>query len=100
MYQTSDWSLALGHHGYQRACDLVSGQASNGPLGSPVYRMRREDRTPISFHPLADLGGQLNFFQISRDLKLTCFKGAAAGQNAPCNPRQLVSERDCKDVAV
>src|SRR4029453_10834613 len=25
-----------GHHGYQRACDLISGQASNGPFGSPV----------------------------------------------------------------
>jgi len=28
--------LAPGHHGYQRACDLISGQASNGPSGSPV----------------------------------------------------------------
>jgi enamine deaminase RidA (YjgF/YER057c/UK114 family) len=28
--------LAPGHHGYQRACDLISGQASNGPNGSPV----------------------------------------------------------------
>jgi hypothetical protein len=26
-----------GHHGYQRACDLISGQASTGPLGSPVF---------------------------------------------------------------
>src|SRR6476660_6675687 len=34
-----DWSLlcAPGHHGYQRACDLISGQASNGPFGSPVF---------------------------------------------------------------
>jgi hypothetical protein len=29
--------LAPGHHGYQRACDLISGQASNGPSGSPVF---------------------------------------------------------------
>src|SRR5262249_60242322 len=28
---------APGHHGYQRACDLISGQASNGPNGSPVF---------------------------------------------------------------
>jgi hypothetical protein len=28
---------APGHHGYQRACDLISGQASTGPLGSPVF---------------------------------------------------------------
>ncbi len=29
--------LAPGHHGYQRACELFSGQASNGPFGSPVF---------------------------------------------------------------
>src|SRR4249920_726720 len=28
---------APGHHGYQRACDLISGQASSGPFGSPVF---------------------------------------------------------------
>jgi len=28
---------APGHHGYQRACELVTGQASNGLLGSPVF---------------------------------------------------------------
>ena len=27
---------APGHHGYQRACVLISGQASSGPFGSPV----------------------------------------------------------------
>jgi hypothetical protein len=31
MYPASDWSvLCSGHHGYQRACGLVSGQASIG----------------------------------------------------------------------
>ena len=33
MYQTSDWSIAPGHHGYQRACELISGQASAGYQG-------------------------------------------------------------------
>jgi hypothetical protein len=28
---------APGHHGYQRAFDLMSGQASKGPFGSPVF---------------------------------------------------------------
>src|SRR5215468_5014056 len=28
---------APGHHGYQRACGLISGQASTGPFGSPVF---------------------------------------------------------------
>ena len=29
--------IAPGHHGYQRASDLISGQTSTGPLGSPVF---------------------------------------------------------------
>ena len=28
---------APGHHGYQRACGLISRQASTGPFGSPVF---------------------------------------------------------------
>ena len=28
---------APSHHGYQRACDLILGQASNGLVGSPVF---------------------------------------------------------------
>jgi hypothetical protein len=28
---------APGHHGYQRACELVTGQTSIGPFGSPVF---------------------------------------------------------------
>src|SRR5262245_13280048 len=28
---------APSHHGYQRACDLISGQASNGPFRSSVF---------------------------------------------------------------
>ena len=47
---------APGHHGYQRACDLISGQASIGAIWVTSVRMRREDRTSISSHPLADLG--------------------------------------------
>ena len=34
MYPAFGWSsCAPGHHGYQRACDLISGQASMGHLG-------------------------------------------------------------------
>ena len=33
MYQVSSWScFAPDHHGYQRACVLISGQASSGPF--------------------------------------------------------------------
>jgi hypothetical protein len=49
---------APGHHGYQRACVLISGQASNGAIWVTSVRMRPEDRSSISFHPLADLGGK------------------------------------------
>jgi len=37
MYPTSVGALAPGHHGYQRAFDLIICQASSGPLGSPVF---------------------------------------------------------------
>jgi hypothetical protein len=50
---------APGHHGYQRACVLVNGQASNGAIWVTSVRMRSEDRTSISSHPLADLGWKL-----------------------------------------
>jgi hypothetical protein len=38
MYPVFDWScFAPDHHGYQRACGLIIGQTSNGPVGSPVF---------------------------------------------------------------
>jgi hypothetical protein len=37
MYQTSDWSLAPGRHGYQRACESHYRKGLNGPFGSPVF---------------------------------------------------------------
>src|SRR3984893_14014456 len=49
---------APDHHGYQRACELISGQASNGPFGSPVFACAGKTDPPSSSHPLADLGGQ------------------------------------------
>jgi hypothetical protein len=57
MYPAFDWSVVLrAHHGYQRACVLITGQASSGAIWVTRIRMRREDRSSISFHPLADLG--------------------------------------------
>src|SRR5262249_60254246 len=49
---------APSHHGYQRACDLVTGQASNGLVGSPVFACAGKTDPPSSSHPLADLGGE------------------------------------------
>src|SRR5437764_13417809 len=47
---------APGHHGYQRAFELISGQASKGPFGSPVFACAGKTDPPSSSHPLADLG--------------------------------------------
>jgi len=46
MYPAFDWSVAPGHHGYQRACDLISGEASTGPFGSPVFACAGKTEPP------------------------------------------------------
>src|SRR6202011_5123281 len=38
---------APSHHGYQRACVLISGQASIGPFGSPVFARARKTDPPF-----------------------------------------------------
>jgi hypothetical protein len=48
MYPASRWSVAPGHHGYQRACDLVSGSASTKPFGSPVFACAGKTDPPSS----------------------------------------------------
>src|ERR1700687_5496299 len=49
-------AFAPGHHGYQRACVLISGQASSGPFGSPVFACAGKTDPPSLLIPLADLG--------------------------------------------
>ena len=55
MYPVSDWScFAPDHHGYQRACDLINGQASMGhsghqcahALGRPNLHLVSSSRRP------------------------------------------------------
>src|SRR5262245_29701520 len=46
---------APGHDGYQRTCDLISGQTSVGHSGHQCSHAP-EDRSSISFESLADLG--------------------------------------------
>src|SRR5258707_7522340 len=59
MYPVSSWScFAPNHHGYQRACDLINGQASTGHPGHQCSHAP-EDRSSISTYPLADLGWKL-----------------------------------------
>src|SRR5260370_28682398 len=62
---------APGHHGYQRAFELISGQASNGPFGSPVFACAGKTDPPSSSHPLADLGGTSKQL-LAEDLCLQC----------------------------
>src|SRR5450432_102226 len=38
---------APGHHGYQRAYVLISGRASIGPFGSPVFARARKTDPPF-----------------------------------------------------
>jgi len=40
---------APGHHGYQRACGLISCQASNGPFGSPGFASAGKTGPPFRF---------------------------------------------------
>src|ERR1700684_1128016 len=85
-------------------------------------RMRREDRTSISSHPLADLGGECvsigyviansSFGAVATSLAwqsrrlgrsvidLVCFEAAAMGQDGPGDAGELVGERDRQNVAV
>src|SRR5271167_4094402 len=37
---------APGHHGYQRACELITGKASTGPFGSPVFASAGKTEPP------------------------------------------------------
>src|SRR5665811_1419141 len=39
-------AFAPDHHGYQRACGLISGQASIGPFGSPVFACAGKTEPP------------------------------------------------------
>jgi hypothetical protein len=50
-------ACAPDHHGYQRACDLISGEASNGLFGSPVFARAGKTDPPSSSHSLAERGG-------------------------------------------
>jgi hypothetical protein len=47
---------APGHHGYQRACDLVTGQTSMGHLGHQCSHAPGRPILHLVSNPLADLG--------------------------------------------
>ena len=49
-------AFAPGHYGYQRACELISGQTSTEPYGSPVFAHAGKTEPPSPLYSLADLG--------------------------------------------
>src|SRR5215472_3102951 len=49
-------SCAPGHHGYQRACDLITGKASRGHLGHQCSHAPGRPILHLVSNPLADLG--------------------------------------------
>src|SRR5271157_1995258 len=62
MYPTFDWSVAPSHHGYQRACDLISGKASRRPNGSPVLARAGKTEPPSRLVLSQTSAGNSQFF--------------------------------------
>ena len=86
MYQTSDWSLAPGRHGYQRAHELISGKASTGYSGHQCSRAPgRPNLHLVLILSQTSAGNWL--LQRLRYLKLARLEGAATGQDTPCDAR-------------
>jgi hypothetical protein len=66
-------------------------------------RMRREDRSSISFLILSQTSAGKAFRQFalkSRGLHLTGLEGSPMSQDAPSNAGELVGERDGEDVVM
>ena len=83
---------APGHHGYQRACELITGKASTGPFGSPVFTCAGKTE-PLSLLILSQTSaGNWTSCECSRGLKPR-FKNAAVSQHADSDCRALISCR-------
>jgi hypothetical protein len=68
MYPAFDWSVAPGHHGYQRACDLISGKASRRPNGSPVLARAGKTEPPSRLVLSQTSAGNSQFFTQTKRL--------------------------------
>jgi hypothetical protein len=68
MYPTFDWSVAPGHHGYQRACDLITGKASRRPNGSPVLARAGKTEPPSHVVLSQTSAGNSQFFTQTKRL--------------------------------
>ena len=90
---------APGHHGYQRACDLISGPASSRPFGSPVFACAGKTEPPFRL-VLSQTSADNKLAKWSRHLKPVRLEGATASQHTPGDTRELVGKCDSKDVAM
>src|ERR1035441_8551808 len=115
---------APGHHGYQRACDLISGKASSGPFGSSVFACAGKTEPPSRFILSQTSAGKVyrsGYVIVGSSLcALAAFLGVesrssrlgggltdfpyfevpAMSQNAPSDAGQLVGERNREHVGV
>src|SRR5205809_7005891 len=67
-------SFAPGHHGYQRAGDFITGQASTGPFGSPVFaRAGKTDPPSLRFLSLTSVDKQTKLFHHALLISLSSF---------------------------
>jgi predicted metal-binding protein len=63
---------APGHHGYQRACVLISGQASIGPFGSPGFAGAGKTDPPSRLILSQTSAGKLGYV-IDRSCRVSSF---------------------------
>ena len=109
-------SCAPDHHGYQRACILISGQASMGDLGHqcahapgrPILHLFLSSRRPRRVTGIGSGITSSLFLSMCRRLgelsdgsgEFARFEGASMCKNAPGDPCQLIGQRNCEHVAV
>ena len=93
---------APGHHGYQRACDLISGQASTGPFGSPVFACAGKTEPPsrLILSQTSAAGNSITRERSRSSLTLVRLEGSTVSKNAPRDARELVGKGDSEHVAM
>jgi hypothetical protein len=103
MYPAFDWSAGSGPLWISARVQSHYRTGLNWAIWVTSVRMRREDRTSISSHPLADLGRQVNAITRERSrssLKLVRLVSSTVSKNAPRDARELVGKGDGEHVAM
>ena len=83
---------APGHYGYQRACDVITGQASIGPFGSPVFACAGKTDPPslrcLSQTSAGKAGGYVIACSLSRTVPLFAPKTVPSSRPAQRRSRR------------